>query len=115
MYRALHLSPMVPSRDSAATVKFLEDALGFNSQHFGGGYAICERDGLTVHLQPMGEGAGQQSIYLEVDDVNALWTRLEPFLEGIRHKPPHDREYGMREIHFDLPHTDVLVFVGQII
>jgi len=114
MAKLLFLSPMVPSTDVPATAEFLEQALGFRSQ-FIGTYAICTRDGLTIHLQPMGEGVGEMSIYLEVDDIDGLWDELQPYAEGIRHKPPHDREYQMREVHIDLPHTNALLFIGQSI
>lgn len=112
MSRLLFMSPMVPSTDVSATAQFLHDALGFEVKRYGT-YAICERDGLTLHLQPAGEGIGEQSIYLEVDELESVWQTLAPHLDGIRHRPPHDREYGMREVHFDLPDTQTLVFLGQ--
>lgn len=103
---------MIPSRDTIATTCFFE-GLGFSPKHFDSGYAICEKDGLTVHIQPMGEGVGEMSIYLEVDDVDGLFASAAPVLTGNRVKPPFDQPYGMREFHADIPHTNCLLFVGQ--
>jgi hypothetical protein len=112
MYKALFLSPMVPSTDVFATTEFLRQALGFHIRMIDS-YAICEKDGLTIHLQPAGTGVGEMAIYLEVDDIEQVWSQLQPHVEGIRHKEPFDREYGMREIHVDLPFTQALLFIGQ--
>lgn len=114
MPRILYISPMVPSTDVAGTAQFLERALGFTTKFYGD-YAICERDGLSLHLLPAGTDVGEQSIYIEVDDVDAMWPAMQPHVTAIRHKPPHDRDYHMREIHTDLPHTRAMLFVGQCI
>lgn len=113
MARLLFLSPMVPSTDLDASVRFLGDALGFKLVFSSDTYRICERDGLTFHLQQAGENVGGSSIYLEVDNLDAVWAQLKPHTVGIRVREPFEQPYGMREFHVDLPHTPCLLFVGQ--
>lgn len=104
---------MVPSTDLDATVTFLEAALGFKLVFTSETYRICERDGLTLHLQRAGETVGESAVYLEVDDLDAVWERCRLHLAGIRFREPFIQSYGMREFHVDLPHTPCLLFVGQ--
>lgn len=113
MARALYLSPMVPSTDLDATVAFLETGLGFRLVFSSDTYRICEKDGLTLHLQRAGDAVGESAVYLEVDDLDAAWEQLRPHLDGLRHRAPFEQPYRMREFHVDLPHTPCLLFVGQ--
>lgn len=107
------ISPMVPTTDSAASVAFLENALGFTTKDFGDGYAICSRDGFQVHFLPAGADVGQMEFYVEVSDTDAVWTSMEPHVGGLKCKPPFDQPYGMREIHVELPATKCLMFLGS--
>ena len=104
---------MVPSTNVAKTAEFLQDALGFSVRILDSEYAICTRDGLSLHLLPAGDDVGQMEFYLEVDDVDSMWLQIEPFVKNLRHKPPFDRPYMMREVHIDLPHTKALMFIGM--
>lgn len=112
-YRALHLSPMIPSRDLPATLAFLVKALGFEVLRHHPNYAICARNGLSLHLLRAGSDIGQMECYLEVDDLAVVWAQLEPHLEGLRVRAPFVQDYGMRECHLELPHTNCLLFIGQ--
>lgn len=115
MSKALFLSPMVPSFNIAETKAFFQDLLGFSSVMESDGYVVLIKDGLTVHLLAAGEGIGQMEFYLEVDDVDGLWSEMKDHVQGIRHREPFDREYGMREAHIDVPATNCLLFIGQAI
>ena len=112
MAKALFLSPIIPSRDASASTAFFE-LFGFKTKDFGDGYSICDKDGLSVHFQPMGEGVGEMAVYLEVDDVDGLFASIAEGLEGIKFKAPFDQPYGMREFHVIIPQTNCLLFVGQ--
>jgi hypothetical protein len=48
-----------------------------------------------------------------VDDIDTLWDSVRNRLDDIKVKPPFDRDYGMREFHVVIPHTNTLMFVGQ--
>lgn len=115
MARILFLSPMVPSFDLDKTVEFFCGPLGFELVFSSPTYRICGRDGLTVHFLRAGEDIGQMEFYLEVDDLDSIWERLSAVASEFRHKPPHVRDYGMREIHIGVPHTNCLLFIGQAI
>jgi hypothetical protein len=113
MYKALFLSPMIPSSNPAETASFFAEALGFTVRSFDSHYHICEKDGLTVHFQPMGENVGEMSFYLEVDDLDQVWSILSEKVQSLRHKAPFTQPYGMREVHVDIPFTKTLLFIGQ--
>jgi hypothetical protein len=114
MYKALYLSPMVPSYNVKATVNFFVELFGFETL-VNGDYAIVRKDNLSIHLLRAGEDIGEMEFYLEVDAIDALWENIKDKLGGIKHKAPFDREYGMREFHIIVPHTKTLLFVGQAI
>ena len=49
-YKALYLSPMIPSYNLEATGKFFKDILSFTPHMETETYAIYHKDNLTVHL-----------------------------------------------------------------
>ena len=51
--------------------------------------------------------------YLEVDNLDELWHSIKDKLHGLKVREPFDRDYGMREIHIDIPQTNTLLFIGQ--
>ena len=113
MYKALYLSPMIPSFNLGETGRFFRDVLGFSAMMDIPAYAIYAKDNLTIHLLPAGKDIGQMEFYLQVDDVDALWESIKGKLDGVKFKAPFDQEYGMREFHIGIPHTQTLLFVGQ--
>lgn len=113
MYKALFLSPMIPSFDIKETARFFTDLLGFLPLMESDSYAIYEKDNLTIHILPAGQEIGQMEFYLEVEDVEEVWQTIKDKIQGLKVKPPFDREYGMREIHIAVPHTHTLLFIGQ--
>jgi predicted enzyme related to lactoylglutathione lyase len=113
MYKALYLSPMVPSFDIKGTVSFFSDILEFSISRDDGNYSIVYKNNLTVHILRAGKDIGQMEFYLEVDDVEAVWSSIKDKLGGIKVKEPFNQEYGMREIHIGIPHTNTLLFIGQ--
>ena len=115
MFKAKHLSPMIPSFNLPRTVSFFTDLLDFKIGRDDKTYVILFKDHLTVHILRAGEEIGEMDCYLEVDDVGNVWEKIRNKLEGIKHKAPFDREYGMREIHISIPETKTLLFIGQVI
>jgi len=104
---------MVPSHDFAITLPFFQEVLGFNISMQTEGYAVVIKDGLTIHFLNAGADIGQMEFYLEVEKIEALWSTMKEKIVGLRHKAPFDREYGMREIHIDIPGTNTLLFIGE--
>jgi catechol 2,3-dioxygenase-like lactoylglutathione lyase family enzyme len=115
MYKALYLSPMIPSYNIPETSRFFRELLGFKQHMDTPGYTILYKDNLSIHILNAGTDIGEMEFYLSVDDVDGLWESIKDKLEGINVKAPFDREYGMREMHIIIPHTKTLLFVGQAI
>lgn len=113
MYKALYLSPMVPSYNIKETVRFFGELFNFKIARDENNYAIIYKDNHLIHILNAGTDIGEMEFYLEVDDIDNLWYNIKDKLEGIKVKAPFDREYGMREFHVIVPHTKTLMFVGQ--
>lgn len=113
MYKALQLSPMIPSFDIEETVTFFKDVLNFKIARDDGSYAILHKDDLTIHILQAGTDIGEMECYLEVDDVDGLWRSIKDKVTALKVREPFDRAYGMREMHITIPQTNALLFVGQ--
>lgn len=113
MYKALYLSPMIPSFDIDETGDFFKRVLGFSSVMHTDTYAIYQKDNLTIHLLCASENSGQMEFYLEVDNVDSLWASIQDKVQNLKIKEPFNRDYGMREIHIVIPKTNTLLFIGQ--
>ena len=114
MYKAHHISPMIPSYNIKETVAFFTDILNFTI-FMDGNYAILLKDNLSIHILNAGDDIGEMEFYLSVDDVDVIWDEIKDKLEGIKVREPFDREYGMREMHIIVPQTKTLLFVGSAI
>ncbi len=115
MYKAIHLSPMIPSFDMKEPVSFFQNLLGFKMAMGEESYKILHKDNLTVHILGAGSIIGEMEFYLEVDDIEQIWNHIKDKLDGLKFKEPFNREYGMREIHIIIPQTKTLLFIGQAI
>ncbi len=113
MYKALYLSPMLPSFNIRETLLFFTDILKFNIERDDKTYVIILRNNLTVHILQAGTKIGQMEFYLEIDGLDELWNSIKDKLEGIKVRPPFERDYGMKEFHVGIPQTNALLFVGQ--
>ena len=113
MYRTLFISPMLPSYNLQETGSFFREVLGFAAFMDTPQYAIYQKDNLTIHLLPAGKDIGQMEFYMEVDDVDGLWASVKDKVQGLKVREPFDREYGMRELHIEVPQTNTLLFIGQ--
>ncbi|MGZ8559654.1 MAG: hypothetical protein ACXWWC_15030 [Chitinophagaceae bacterium] len=115
MYKALYLSPMLPSFNIGETVLFFTDILQFKIARDDKSYIIVYKDNRTVHILEAVKDIDQMEFYLEIDQVDRLWNSIKDKLKGIKVRRPFDREYGMREIHIAIPQTNALLFIGQSI
>jgi len=115
MYKAKHLSPMIPSFKMEETVSFFKDLLQFNVFMDEKTYAILYKENATVHVLRAAPDIGEMEFYFEVDDIEQVWESIKDKLGDIKFKEPFDREYGMREIHIIIPQTKTLMFIGQAI
>ena len=113
MYKAIYMSPMIPSFDLQITGNFFKDILNFEKVFDSGNYTIYEKNNLTVHILPAGENIGQMEFYLEVDNVDTFWDTIKDKILGLRVREPFNQDYGMREVHIEIPETKTLLFIGQ--
>jgi len=66
-------------------------------------YVVCQKDNLTVHILLAGQDIGQMELYLEVDNLENVWSLIKDKLSGLKFKEPFEQLYGMREIHVCIP------------
>lgn len=114
MYKALYLSPMIPSYNIRETLNFFKDLFGFTVARDETNYVIMYKDSQTIHILSAGD-IGEMEFYLEVDGLDNLWDSIKEKLTGLKVRESFDREYGMREFHIVIPHTKTLMFVGQLL
>lgn len=112
-YKALFISPMIPSFNLKETGQFFQSLLGFTALMDTETYAIYAKDQLTIHLLPAGGDIGQMEFYMEVDDIEVFWDSIRQHVDGLRVKAPFDQPYGMREVHIEIPQTRTLLMIGQ--
>jgi catechol 2,3-dioxygenase-like lactoylglutathione lyase family enzyme len=112
-YKALFLSPMIPSTNLSETVGFFRDILDFSTVMENEAYVVCQKNNLTIHILKAGQEIGEMELYLEVDNLDTLWSKIKDSLISLKFKEPFNQEYGMREIHICIPHTNALLFTGQ--
>ena len=114
MYTAKYLSPMVPSFNIPGTVAFFASLLNFKIVRDDKTYVMLMKDHVMVHILRAGTNIGEMEFYLEVDDVEMVWQQMQHGLSGLKIKAPFDQDYGMREIHVQIPDTNTLMFIGQV-
>jgi predicted enzyme related to lactoylglutathione lyase len=116
--RVKRISPMLASADMEQTLAFYTTVLGFTVTMKSPEYSIVERDGATLHFMKAADESvmaavrGHASIYIEVDDIHAMYEHAKTCKVPGRMTELKVRDYGMTEFHIDDP-NDCLVFVGQ--
>jgi catechol 2,3-dioxygenase-like lactoylglutathione lyase family enzyme len=131
--RMLHAIPALPVAEMARSVTFYRDTLGFTLVHHDGGFAIVQRDAVTLHLweasdqgwrtrsaaPPVVSGAesfiaGTASCRIAVEDVDALHRELQP--RGILHPSGQlsDQPWGSREFAITDPDNNLITFFMRL-
>jgi catechol 2,3-dioxygenase-like lactoylglutathione lyase family enzyme len=114
------ITPMVPVTDVSDAVAFFEQTLGFRTGLHRDDYAYVMRDGAAVRLlaahptMDMSEEPRQLSCYIDVTEIDALYTELKPKLDQLpagRVRAPFDQPYGQREFH--VIYEALLIFFGE--
>ncbi|MGD9802770.1 MAG: bleomycin resistance protein [Hyphomicrobiaceae bacterium] len=119
--RMMQITPFVPCTSLEPQVAFYRDVLGFTVGFQDGNYAFLRRDGVAVRLLEVDCDVNlrspdrEQSFYIDVDDVDALYAELAPQLAALpagRVRAPFDQPYGQRELHV-IDEDCSLIFFGQ--
>lgn len=117
--RLTGFSAVFTVRDVAASLAFYVGRLGFAAQFAMGDpptYAIIERETVSLHLMPASQdpaGLGRSSIYVYVDDVDALHAGLVAMGCPIE-IAPEDFFYGMRETSVRDPDGNRITFGAEV-
>lgn len=107
------VTPHIPSKNMKESISFMVEAFEFESINHSELYSeLLSGNQILGILQAQGE-PNQQSIYMRVKDVDALWSKIKSKLEKAKPKEPFNQEYGMREIHVVIPGTNTLLFIGS--
>jgi catechol 2,3-dioxygenase-like lactoylglutathione lyase family enzyme len=131
--RMLHAIPALPVFEMARSITFYRDKLGFRLVHQDSGFAIVQRDVVTLHLWEASDQswrsrsaansvvsgaesfiAGTASCRIAVDDVDALHHELEPL--GLLHPKGQlrDQPWGSREFAITDPDNNLITFFMRL-
>jgi catechol 2,3-dioxygenase-like lactoylglutathione lyase family enzyme len=122
MTRVYQITPFLHVRDLEQAVDFFTRVLRFEVKFRMDTYAYLEWQKAALRILeepprplPVPGEKVRMTIYVDVDDVDALYAELLPELNtlpaGDAH-PPEDKPYGQREVHVRLPDGQWLAF-GQ--
>ncbi|MEM9582070.1 MAG: VOC family protein [Pseudomonadota bacterium] len=108
MARMTLITPFIYCNNLETQIAFFRDRLGFKVgfQSSDPGYAFLKRDNAAVRLletdMDLSDESREQMVYIDVDDVDALWRELEPGLADLpkeRVRAPFNQFYDQREFH----------------
>ena len=51
--------------------------------------------------------------YLEIDNIDELWGNIQNRIVGLKVKPLFKTDYGMKELHIEIPQTNAPRYVGE--
>ncbi len=121
MASILQLTPFVLCSSLQNQIDFYCDRLGFSCGFRQDNYAFLSRGPVAIRLlecPPRDDGkllGEEQSFYIDVEGVDALYDSLKPALEGLpngRVRPPFDQPYQQREFHV-IDEDGTLIFFGE--
>lgn len=121
MARILQLTPFVLCSSLQNQIDFYCERLGFSCGFRQDNYAFLSRGPVAIRLlecPPRDDGkllGEEQSYYIDVEGVDALYDSLKPGLEDLpdgRVRPPFDQPYQQREFHV-IDEDGTLIFFGE--
>lgn len=121
MTRLKQITPFVPVNNLEKSVAFFEEMLGFKCTFKADNYAFIRRDDAAlriIEVDPhvdMHDEKREQSCYIDVENIDALYAELKPKLDTLpkgRVRAPFNQEYGQREFHVK-DEDALLIFFGE--
>ena len=119
MYQLRQITPMVPCSNLKSQIAFYRGVLGFKVMFDAEKYAFLKRDLVAVRLTEvpagvdLGHPARQQSSYVDVSNIDALYESLKTELGSLpkgRVRAPFVQTYGQREFHVTDEDCTVVIF-----
>ena len=107
------VTPHIPSSDVQLTRDFFVDVFGFKTLLERPEFIELGNGAWLLGIVPSTGTPNQQSVYLEVQNLDELWQAQSGLLAQLKHRAPFTQPYGMREFHVVAPGTNTLVFVGE--
>jgi len=107
MAKMTQITPFILCRDLQAEIAFFE-RLGFVLGFLGeeDSYAFMRRENVAVRLlgghKDLSAPECEQMVYIDVDDVDALWDEIGPKVQDLpeaRWRAPFNQPYNQREFH----------------
>ena len=119
MTRITQITPFVFTRSMPTALAFYCDTLGFACTFQADNYAFVRRNqkGLRIIEVDPDATCGEQMIYLDCDDVDAVYAQMKPQLDTLpkdRVRAPFDQPYAQREFHVYDPDFCLLLFGTSI-
>jgi catechol 2,3-dioxygenase-like lactoylglutathione lyase family enzyme len=115
------ITPFIPVASLDKAVDFYTGYLNFECTFKADNYAFLRHDQIAIRIVEVDDNVDlsdpnrQNSFYIDVTDIDALYAMLEPKLSTLpkrRVRAPFNQEYGQREFHI----TDedcTLIFFGE--
>ena len=120
--RLTQVTPFIPCTSLETQLAFYRDVLGFELGYLAEGiYAFMRRDDIAVRLVQVSAHVDlrhperENSFYIDVDDIDAVWAEMQPRLDGLpedRVLMPFNQDYGQREFHV-ADEDCTLIFFGE--
>jgi catechol 2,3-dioxygenase-like lactoylglutathione lyase family enzyme len=119
MAEITQITAFVMTRDLEGSLAFFCNTLGFTCGFKQDNYAFVRRPGGALRLIEVDATCeiGEQMIYLDCDDVEAVYAQMKPRLDLLpedRVRAPFDQPYAMREFHVKDPDNCLLLFGSNI-
>ena len=125
MSNFIRITPFIHVPDINAAVAFFVDILGFEGYplpHIDYAYVYRETVGIRL-LENRGDdgappGNRRFAYYIDVNDVDALYTELKPRLDTLPDDDVHgpaDKPYGQRELLVLAPDGNLIAFGQSIV
>lgn len=117
------ITPFVPCSTLDRQIAFYTNVLGFSVGFKADNYAFLRREDVAVRLVEvdakvdLSVPARENSFYVDVEDIDALYASLEARLATLpegRVRAPFNQDYGQREFHV-IDEDCTLIFFGEAI
>ena len=108
-----HIVPHIPSTDPEVTKAFLIEMLDMTVIVASEQYVELDRDGAVIGILSSDEEPNEQSIAIEVSNLEKLWEDKKTYLEGFHTRALFTQPYGVKEFHVVAPETNTLIFFSE--